>query len=433
MNCIINYVEPDSIAEDIGLSAGDEILSLNGHIIRDILDYRFYVNDESVELSVIKGGVPEIFEIEKDYDDDLGIGFDDVLFDRMKTCGANCMFCFERQLPKGMRPSLMGRDDDYRLSFLYGNYITLANLKQDDIDRIIEQNLSPLYVSVHTTDEILREKIIGRKFPPMMETIKYLCENGIKLHTQAVLCPGVNDGEKLIETIDTLSALYPYVETLAAVPVGLTCHREKLPEIMPYTKEQAQAVLNIIENKQQIMQEKTGTRFVWPSDEFYIKAEKSIPDNDYYEDYSQLQNGVGLVRDFLEDSREGVDILNNMKCSETSLAFVTGQSFYPYLKSVVEKINNKGLKIDVVPVVNNFFGKTVTVAGLMTAKDIVNALSSYPVGDITVIPRICLNDDNLFLDDVSADDLEKSLGRPVIYAPDYFSLTAEKIKSNTCL
>lgn len=427
MPCIINYVREDSIAEDLGLLPGDEILSVNGHIIHDIVDWRFYINEEYTELSVIKSGVPEIFEIEKDYDDDLGIEFDDIIFDRLKVCGANCMFCFERQLPKGVRPSLKLRDDDYRLSFLNGNFITLANLKEEDIDRIIEQKLSPLYVSVHTTDEELREKIIGRKFPPFMELIQKLCKNGICLHTQVVACPGINDGEKLTETINTLSDLYPSVLSLAVVPVGLTQHRENLPKINPYTKEEAKNVLNIIEEKQNIFRKTFGTAFVWASDEFYIKAGKPIPDNEYYEDYSQLENGVGLVRDFLTDAEDGIKFLNsaNIK-TDKKLTFVTGKSFYPFLRSVLDRIKN--IKTDLIAIENRFFGNTVTVSGLICGRDIKDQLKGKDLGDYVLIPEICLKDGYLFLDDITLEELEKELGVPIIKEADYFSVTAERIK-----
>ena len=427
MPCIINYVREDSIAEDLGLLPGDEILSVNGHIIHDIVDWRFYINEEYTELSVIKSGVPEIFEIEKDYDDDLGIEFDDIIFDRLKVCGANCMFCFERQLPKGVRPSLKLRDDDYRLSFLNGNFITLANLKEEDIDRIIEQKLSPLYVSVHTTDEELREKIIGRKFPPFMELIKKLCKNGICLHTQVVACPGINDGEKLTETINTLSDLYPNVLSLAVVPVGLTQHRENLPKINPYTKEEAENVLKIIEEKQNIFRKTFGTTFVWASDEFYIKAGKPIPDNEYYEDYSQLENGVGLVRDFLTDAEDGIGILNsaNIK-TDKKLTFITGKSFYPFLRSVLDRIKN--INTELIAIENRFFGNTVTVSGLMCGRDIRDQLKDKDLGDYVLIPEICLKDGYLFLDDMTLKELEKELGVPVIKEADYFSVTAKRIE-----
>lgn len=427
MPCIIDNVKKDSIAEDLGLAKGDEILSVNGHIIHDIIDWRFYINEEYTEISVIRQGVPEIFEIEKDFDDDLGIEFDDIIFDRLKVCGANCMFCFERQLPKGVRPSLKLRDDDYRLSFLNGNFITLANLKEEDINRIIEQKLSPLYVSVHTTDEVLREKMIGRKFPPFMDQIKKLCDSGICLHTQAVACPGINDGEKLTETIDTLSSLYPHVLSLAVVPVGLTEHRENLPLISPYTKEQAQNVIKIIEEKQNKFRKEFGTAFVWASDEFYIKADMEIPDEEYYEDYSQLENGVGLVRDFLADAPWGADILNSAKLKKTKLTFITGKSFYPYFKEVLSRITNISLDIDLIPIENRFFGKTVTVTGLMCGKDIINQLKDTDLGDYLLIPEICLKDGCLFLDDMTVNDIEKELNTKIIKEADYFSVTAERI------
>lgn len=427
MPCIISEVIEDTIADDLGLMPGDEILSINGHIINDIIDYRFYTNEEYVEMSMIHNGKPEIFEIEKDYEDDLGIEFDEILFDKLKVCGANCIFCFERQLPKGMRKSLTLRDDDYRLSFLNGNFITLANLKEADIERIIEQRLSPLYVSVHTVDEALREKIIGRKFPPFMETIKRLVDNGINLHTQVVACPGINDGDKLIETIDTLGAFYPNILSLAVVPVGLTGHRENLPLINPYTKEEAIEVLNIVETKQKEFMDKYGKKFLWASDEFYIKAEKEIPCDEFYEDYEQLENGIGLVRDFLTDAEEGIKTLNNAKLKDCKLTFVTGVDFAPYFKSVLDKINNKSLNINLICIKNYHFGETVTVTGLLTGKDIINQLKDKDLGDYVCIPDICLNDNNVFLDDLTVEDIEKEIKTPIILEDTYFSNTAETL------
>lgn len=420
MPCIISEVIEDTIASDLGLMPGDEIISVNGHIINDIIDYRFYTNEEYVEVSMIHNGKPEIFEIEKDYEDDLGIEFEDILFDKLKVCGANCIFCFERQLPKGLRKSLTLRDDDYRLSFYNGNFITLANLKESDIERIIEQRLSPLYVSVHTVDEELREKIIGRKFPPFMETIKRLTDNGICLHTQVVACPGINDGEKLLETINVLGAMYPKILSLAVVPVGLTEHRENLPKINPYTKDEANSVLDLVESKQKEFREKYDTKFVWASDEFYIKAKREIPNNEFYEDYSQIENGIGLVRDFIEWSQEGVEAFNKLKLKNNiKLSFVTGVSFYPYLKSVLDKINNNKLSVNLYEIQNELFGKTVTVTGLLCGRDIINQLKDKDMGDYLMIPEICLNDNNVFLDDLTVEDIEKALNIKVVLEETY--------------
>ena len=421
MPCIINYISPDSIAEDLELSVGDEILSVNGHLIHDIVDWRFYINEEEVELSIIHNGTPEIFEIEKDYDDDLGIEFNEILFDKLKVCGANCMFCFERQLPKNMRKSLYLRDDDYRLSFLNGNFITLANLQESDIDRIIEQHLSPLYVSVHCVDEELREKIIGRKFKPFMETIKELTENGISLHTQVVACPGVNDGEKLVETIDTLGEFFPNILSLAVVPVGLTKHRENLPKIDPYTKEEAKKVVEIITEKQKAFKEKFDTNFVWCSDEFYIKAGVELPNDEFYEDYSQLENGVGLVRDFLTDAEEFIESGEKLFGEFKEISFVTGTSFYPFLKPVLEKVERNNLKINLYEIKNDFFGHTVTVAGLMTGQDIINQLKGKKLGECLFIPEICINDNGVFLDDLTVEDIETALNIKVRLSATYLS------------
>jgi len=424
MSAVISNIIEGSIADDLKLNIGDEILTINGNHINDIVDYRYNINDEYIEITVRSDNETLIFEIEKDYDDDLGIEFEDIIFDKLKTCGANCIFCFEKQLPKTMRKTLFLRDDDYRLSFLNGNYITMANLTQEDIKRIITQRLSPLYVSIHTVDDNLREKIIGRKFKPVLETINKLTSHGIQLHTQVVACPGINDSEELINTIDTLSKYYPNILSLAVVPVGLTRYRENLPKITPYTKKTAQKVLDIITEKQKNLKKKLGTNFVWASDEFYIKAKRELPANHHYEDYSQIENGIGLVRDFLTDAKKIIKRINNRYIkTKKSFTLITGVSFYPYLKEIISGITNDQITFNLIPIKNDFFGHTVTVTGLICGQDIINQLKDKEIGDYLVIPEVCLLEDELFLDDLTVSDIEYALNTKVIIGKPYLSDT----------
>ena len=430
MPAIIERIVKNSIGSELGLKKGDQIISVNGEILRDILDFQFFTNDEEITLTVkTKNGIEE-FEIEKDFDENLGIEFNEAIFDNLKTCGANCIFCFERQLPKNMRKSLTLKDDDYRLSFLYGCYITLGNLANEDIKRIISQRLSPLYVSIHAVNNELREKIIGKKTRPILSDIKYLCEKGIKIHTQVVLCEKINDGKYLEETIDELSKLYPCIASLAIVPVGLTSHRKNLPEIKHCTKNFAIKTLNLIEKKAEGFYQKYGTHFVWASDEFYIKAEKDIPEKDYYEDYLQIENGIGLIRDFMEDAKKVIKKINKLDLKKkVKFSMITGKSFYPYLKEYLNNIKNNNLLINLFEIPNNLFGETITVTGLLCGKDIENYLKDKELGDFLLIPNVCISDNGEFLDDMKTLELEEKLKTKIIITKPFISNVVKILKN----
>ncbi|MBP5274730.1 MAG: DUF512 domain-containing protein [Abditibacteriota bacterium] len=423
MAAIISKVKPGSIARELSLAKGDEIISVNGARLRDIIDYEYLTDDENVLLLArTKRGLEE-FDIEKEAGESLGIEFENAIFDRIKTCGANCVFCFERQLPEGLRPSLKMRDDDYRLSFLYGCYVTLGNLKPEDTGRIISQRLSPLYVSVHAADHALREKLLGKKVPDIISQLSYFIEHGITFHCQAVICPGLNDGPQLEKTIKDLAGLYPGAASLALVPVGLTKHRNGLPQITPVDKAKAAEIIDTARAYGEGFKKTLGTRFVFCADEFYIKAEKPFPETDYYEDYLQYENGIGLVRDFLDNAPKGVKALDRLELSGKRIAIITGKSFEAIMRKTDLGKNKNSFEI--VPCENVLFGKTVTVAGLLSGKDIQKNLRGF---DAAVIPSVCISDEGVFLDDLTPGELERRTGISIIISKPSLYDMAAKIK-----
>jgi len=412
----IKDVEPDSTGAEIGLEPGDEILSINGQKVPDYLAYRYLIFDEDVNILVLKKeeGLLEI-ELEKDDDDDLGI-FPEPM--KLQRCNNKCVFCFVSQMPKGLRRSLYVKDEDYRHSFLYGNYITMTTLKDDDYSRIIRDGLSPLYVSVHTTDDTARRALLcNKKAAPVMESIRRLTDGGVVLHAQAVVCPGLNDGDMLVKTTEDLAALYPMVASFAVVPAGLTRHREKLHPLKPFTKRGAEKLLDSLEPLRKKYRKKFGEAFVYPSDEFYIKAKREFPSDREYDGYHQIDNGVGLVRDFTtEFGKERRRLPKSFK-QKTSIVMVTGKSFAPYLNEVAGTLKNiAGLTVSVLPVRNRLFGDNVSVAGLLCGRDIADALKGRNAG-AAVIPSVATRDgEDVFLDDMEPADIERETGMKVIMA-----------------
>jgi len=412
----IKDVEPDSTGAEIGLEPGDEILSINGQKVPDYLAYRYLIFDEDVNILVLKKeeGLLEI-ELEKDDDDDLGI-FPEPM--KLQRCNNKCVFCFVSQMPKGLRRSLYVKDEDYRHSFLYGNYITMTTLKDDDYSRIIRDGLSPLYVSVHTTDDTARRALLcNKKAAPVMESIRRLTDGGVVLHAQAVVCPGLNDGDMLVKTTEDLAALYPMVASFAVVPAGLTRHREKLHPLKPFTKRGAEKLLDSLEPLRKKYRKKFGEAFVYPSDEFYIKAKREFPSDREYDGYHQIDNGVGLVRDFTtEFGKERRRLPKSFK-QKTRIVMVTGKSFAPYLNEVAGTLKNiAGLTVSVLPVRNRLFGDNVTVAGLLCGRDIADALKGRNAG-AAVIPSVATRDgEDVFLDDMEPADIERETGMKVIMA-----------------
>ncbi len=390
-------------------------MSVNGQPVLDSIDFRFRTSDEGVKIVFADRSGNEVrFRLEDGYPGDLGLTLDD---GRVMVCKNNCIFCFVHQQPKGMRRALYVKDEDYRLSFTHGNFVTLSNTSESEIERIIRQRLSPLYVSVHTTNENLRGYMLGnRKIAPILPRLKHLSENGIKVHTQVVLCPGINDGKHLEKTMDDLSSLYPGVSSLAVVPVGLTKYRKNLPELRSFAREEAADMVKYVGRRQRQFFRDLGSRFVWLADEFYIATGKPFPRRVEYEDMPQFENGVGMAREFITMFNRRRAGLSRLK-PKRRLLFLTGKAAAPILESDIMPYLKRqlGMRISLMSVENRFWGKTVTVSGLLTGKDLLNA--ARPAADkydTVILPPNCLNSDDLFLDDLSLEEFSRKLGKEVI-------------------
>jgi putative radical SAM enzyme (TIGR03279 family) len=403
----IAQILPGGTAEELGLKAGDVLDSVNGKEIHDVIDYRFLVAEERIILAFhTKDGVARRLIIGKDPDDTLGLVFPPF---RITRCRNRCIFCFVDQMPPGTRKSLHIKDDDFRASFLHGNYITLGALSEHDWERIFQERLSPLYISVHTTDHSLRTFILGnKKAPDILASMNRLAAGGIMMHTQIVLCPGINDGDHLQKTLNDLSALFPAVASIAVVPVGLTSFRKKLFPLRSFTRSEARAVIELVTRFGSRFKRNLGTRLVFASDEFFIKASEPFPPLSFYEDLPQKENGVGMVSEFLRDvSRTRIP----KKAAPITVTLVTGVSFGKILKRSVERLKTvNGPKIRLVIAQNHFFGSSVTVAGLLTGQDILRALKGRRLGELIVIPSSALKEDeDLFLDNMRLGQLEQAL------------------------
>lgn len=411
----ILFVDENSVGAEIGLEKGDSILAFDGEEAVDVLDYEYYEGQEAFSITVLtKDGEKVDVDIEKDIDETLGLTFDESAYLKSRACRNKCIFCFVDQLPKGMRKSLYFKDDDWRMSFAAGNYVTFTNLTEKEIQRILSKKFSPLYVSVHASDDNVRRAMLQNKTAQdIMPLLKRFADAGITMHTQIVLCPGVNDGEVLQKTMDDLYALYPYVNTLAVVPVGLTKFRDGLTQVKPLDEEDAKKVLEMTDRFAQKCKEENGCRFVYCSDEFYLKAKKDFPIYGEYGSFSQIEDGVGLITKFKKEFDDAVKNFTSAK--EGSFTLVTGVSAYPFIKSLVDELKEKfGVKCQVIRVENEFFGKSVTVSGLLTARDILAALSKTEVGDTVLLPRVLLREiKDVFLDDVTLDEFKKAVGRKV--------------------
>jgi putative radical SAM enzyme (TIGR03279 family) len=407
----ITRVAPGSIADGLELRQGDRIVLINGEAISDVIDFRFYVADERISLTVKKkSGALKTIRIRKPVDDDLGIELPPLT---IKRCRNHCIFCFVDQMPSDCRRSLYVKDDDFRASFLYGNYITLGTLSEQDLERIFKQRLSPLYISVHSTEPELRSFVLGnRKAPDVMTLMKRLAAGGIRMHTQIVTCPGVNDGQHLVKTIEEVAQLFPAVLSIAAVPVGVTAYRTGLYPVKLFTRSGARAVLKTIDTFSARFRREFGTRLVFASDEFYIKAGVPFPSASSYEEFPQIENGVGMVAEFL---REAARTRVPVSVPPLRVTVVTGASFGAVLKTALERLKDvKGLTLRRVIAKNRFFGPSVTVAGLLSGGDIVHALKGKRLGDLVLIPANVLKDDeHIFLDNMSLDQMEGLLGVPV--------------------
>jgi len=410
---IIKEVEKGSIAEEMGLAPGDELLSINDTEIIDIFDYQYLIKDEFLNIIIRKpNGEEWELEIEKDYDDDLGIVFEEGLMDSYRSCRNKCIFCFIDQMPPGMRETLYFKDDDARLSFLQGNYITLTNLSDEEVDRIIFYKLSPINISVHTTNEELRCKMLNNRFAgSSLSKMKRLKDAGITMNGQIVLCKGWNDKEELEKTIHDLSAYIPQMQSVSVVPVGITKFRENLTPLEKFTKEDAIEVIETIHRWQQIFLKHYNTRFVYAADEWYISAGLPIPKEEDYEGYPQIENGVGMLRSFTD---EFYNYLKELKGDDRSkdLSVATGVLASPYLSRMAIDLTEKfpNIKIHIHTIENDFFGKDITVAGLLTGGDIIRQLKGKNLGRVLLLPDVILrHGENILLDDITTDDIERAL------------------------
>ena len=409
----ITDVEKQSIAEKKGIIAGDVLLTVNGHEIRDVLDYRFYLTEEKVSLVLERNEKHFSVDIKKDEYDDIGLDFETPLMDKKKPCRNKCIFCFIDQMPKGMRETLYFKDDDERLSFLHGNYVTLTNLEDRDIDRIIEMHLSPVNISVHTTDPELRVKMMkNKRAGEVLSYIPRLTAANIEVNAQIVLCKGVNDGDALRRTLTDMSDITPKLNSVSVVPAGLTDHRDGLCPLTHFTNEECAECIDIINSFGDKMKEKHGERTFFASDEFYLRCGRELPDEEFYEGYPQLENGVGMCTLFVEDSLYALDNEDADDSIKRTVSIATGHAAYPILSQLARRIEKKfaGIKCNVYPVDNLTFGKNITVSGLLTGKDILAALSGKELGEKLFIPANCLRTGvGDFLDGMYPSELSEAL------------------------
>lgn len=413
----ISYVEPDSLAAQAQIEAGDVLVSVNGHDFYDILEYRYLTSEYEITLEVLKkDGLTEIITIENNYED-IGIEFSEGLIDEAHSCTNKCIFCFIDQLPKGMRETVYFKDDDTRLSFLQGNYVTLTNMSDEEIDRLIKMRVSPINISVHATEPELRKMMLNNRFAgKCYDIMKKFAANGIYMNCQIVLCPEINDGAHLKRTLNDLAALYPYVGSISVVPVGLTRCREGLYPIKPFTAQSSRETIEFVTAIQKDFFEKLGTRLVYLSDEFYVNAELSVPGPEEYEGFPQIENGVGLIASMREEFDAALGLLAKKQRSRY-VSIATGEIAYKFISELARKIESEceGVKIDVYAIKNEFFGGGVTVSGLVCGCDIIAQMRGRINTDTLLIPHSMLRDeDNIFLDDTTVEDVEKALNVKII-------------------
>lgn len=414
-------VEPGGPASHAGVRPGETLLSINGNEICDILDYRFYETDRHLSIVLRDGaGAERTVQIRKGQYESIGLEFETYLMDQQHSCTNRCIFCFIDQLPKGLRKSLYFKDDDSRLSFLFGNYVTLTNLKEREVDRIIKMHISPINISVHTTNPELRVKMMGNRFAGKSLDILYrFAKAGIKLNCQIVLCRDINDGEELDRTLKDLTSLWPSVQSVAVVPLGLTKYRQGLYPLTGYDSETARAVVRQLERWGDRCEQKYGQRICYAADEFYLKAQLPIPPAPFYGDFDQLENGVGLIASL---KQEFLDALEDFvpPASSRKVTLATGVAAHPFLDTLLDELRQRchNLTCNVVPIVNDFFGDTITVAGLVTGGDLLKQLRGRELGDALLLPDVMLRrEGDIFLDDVSLEELSEALQIQIITVP----------------
>ncbi len=411
----ITGVEKASPAAKHGILPGDILISINGHDINDVLDYRFRLTEKKITLLIHRGPDLKEITIKKDEYSDIGLEFETYLMDKKHSCRNKCVFCFIDQLPKGMRDTLYFKDDDSRLSFLMGNYITLTNLSEEDVDRIIEMKTSPINVSVHTTNPELRVKMMKNKNAgKVLSYLRRFADAGISLNCQIVLCKGINDGKELERSMTDLAALYPSLVGVSIVPAGITNYREGLCHLEPFTAEEAGEVIDTIDKFGEKCLKKFGTRLFFSSDELYIEAGRELPDEDYYEGYPQIENGVGMIRSMDGEFTDELDFLDEYDLEKPrKVSVATGAAAYDFIKSLADRLCEQvpTLECHVYKIINDFFGHNITVAGLLTGKDLANQLKGKDLGDRLLIPRVTLRSEgDVFLDDTTPEWLAEQLG-----------------------
>lgn len=441
---IISTIEEGSIAEALEIEVGDKLVSINNKEINDIFDYHYLTNDEYLEIVVEKkNGEEWLLEVEKEYEDDLGLGFDESLMDEYKSCYNKCVFCFIDQNPKGMRETIYFKDDDTRLSFLQGNYVTLTNMQKKDIERIIEYKLAPINISVHTTNPELRCRMLNNRFAGRLsEYIDMLYEAGIPMNAQVVLCKNYNDGAELERTIRDLLEYAPVMESLSVVPVGLSKYRDGLCSLESFTREDSISVIGLIEKYQKLAMERFGTHFVHASDEWYITAGLPLPEEESYDGYVQLENGVGMTRLLIDEVTEAVENYlfqrgGKPNYSRIELSGLSGVLVHDIMCEVVEIIKRAfpNLTFPIYEIKNDFFGEKITVTGLLTGQDIVRQLKGKPLYGTIILPCNTLKaDEDIFLDDMTLEEFQKALQVRVIIVQssgmDLFDTIAEMGKEN---
>ncbi len=415
----ISAVERASLAERHGIRAGDILISINSHDIRDVLDYRFRLSEKKVTLKIHRGA--ELFDItiKKGEYDDIGLCFDTYLMDKKHSCRNKCVFCFIDQLPKNMRDTLYFKDDDSRLSFLMGNYITLTNLTDEDVDRIVEMKTSPINISVHTTNPELRVKMMkNKRAGEVLSYMRRFADAGISLNCQIVLCKGLNDGEELIRSMRELTALAPQLLGVSIVPAGITDHRDGLYPLEPFTPEETAAVIDTVDAFAKECMKKYGSRLFFCSDEMYLSCGREIPDEDYYEGYPQIENGVGMIRSMKCEFDDELDFLSEYDLTKPrTLSIATGEAAYDFIKSLADELMRRipTLHVNVYCIKNNFFGKNITVAGLITGRDLAAQLGGKALGERLLVPSVMLRaEGDMFLDSVTLEGLEEKLGVKII-------------------
>jgi len=415
--CTISHIDPDSPLRHAA-HPGDRLVSINGNPITDVLDYKYYAYDPELAVCLRRpDGTEHTVHVSKPLGGELGLDFETYLMDNAHSCANHCVFCFVDQMPKGMRDTLYFKDDDARLSFLMGNYITLTNLSRRELQRICDLHISPINISVHATDPEVRRLLLGnqRRGGECLEHMRTFAQAGIVMNCQIVACPGLNDGAVLQQSMEELAALYPQVKSVSVVPVGLSKYREGLYPLEPFTKEDACEVIDLIEKWQKINYERHGIHFIHASDEWYILAEREMPEEGRYDGYIQLENGVGMLRLLHEEVMDALDEKTD-DGKEEELSIATGRLPYPYLDTLVKEIMKvyPGRKVHIYPIRNDFFGEKITVAGLITGQDLIAQLKDKPLGDRLILPAVMFKSgEEIFLDDITKTQAEDALQIPI--------------------